>query len=197
MSISLPFHILPRIVAVHTAAADKERCSPVLMGVLVTLSGNVATLAATDGKLLIEETANCQTGEDSLSVILSADGAAQLAAWCKMLDKAGKAPAVAVEQKEKRVFFSCEGFGQVEIRCVEGTYPAYASALNQPRTGEGIKVAGINLDYMAAVAKCWRRKGSAAVRMDCAGRGMILSPLQLMSGMLSQRALIMPISLPE
>jgi hypothetical protein len=218
-SLTIPLSILDRIVAVHIAAADRERTSPVLMGVSIApyLSPDNAhgiTIAATDGKVLVEESyvlAGVSSSALASPLIISEMGSGILADWLKSIRKAmphaknrDLETMVSVDEKSVTVSILHSPVGATILGIVDGTFPPYAGALDlkcqADESGNLLRQArvGINADYMGRLEKLWGVKGKAitGIMMDFRSRGILVSPVNTnYSGV--RRGLIMPIILSD
>ncbi len=191
---------LARMVAVHRAAHDGDRCSAVLPSLSVVSNGKLLTICATDGKLLIEESFELTNhSEDAFAILLSPDTMKALAAWLKSAPKLNKAKVggwvVTITVEGRNVTLT--GWGSsMTCKTVEGTFPNYAQAFTFNESAPGqvprqCEKYGINLEYLAQLSQCWGIRGVVVHH----GRGLIFSPLN--PGTHKQRALIMPISIPN
>lgn len=225
-TLSLSLSAVERIVAVHTAAADRDRdrTSPVLNGVCIKAGKPVGTdgapcmaIVATDGKILVEETWTLDAGqfgiapkefptdeERSEEAIISAKSIDLLASWTKQIRKSlGKRPeatlTMLIENKQVTIGLVNSAIGDILLACVDGRFPNYEKALDsQSLSSNGPARIGFDCEYMARLAKLWGRKGMAGPAVVCEfGRGIVIRPLPGPPvGCQRQRALVMPISLP-
>jgi hypothetical protein len=215
-SLTIPLSILDRIVAVHTAAADHERTSPTLCGVLIAPYQSPdkvhgIAIAATDGKILFEESyilAGVSSSVLSSPVIVSEAGVSILAGWLKSIRKAMphaknrdlEAQFVA-DEKSIAVSIMHSPVGAAILGLVDGTYPNYGNCFANPcETGPQGLInrpyrIGVNAGYIGRLEKLWGNKSSNAIIMDFRYHGIVCYPLSNATG--NQRALIMPISLPD
>jgi hypothetical protein len=216
-SLTIPLSILDRIVAVHTAAADRDRTTPVLMGVSIAPyqspdNTHDITIAATDGKFLIEESyvlAGVSSSALASPIIISETGVGILSDWLKSIRKAMPnaknhdfEAMVSVDKKSITVSILHSPVGAAILGIVDGTFPAYAGALDirgqADESGNMLRPAriGINADYMGRLEKLWCVKGiTCGIVMDFRSRGVLVSPVNTnYSGV--RRGLIMPIILP-
>lgn len=207
MIISLSTDAAARIVAIHAAASDRERTSPILAGVclrtIATDEGRALVIVATDGKLLIEERWTLDAGhlEDG-EINLGPDAVAMLKAWLKMVDKSlGKRPSATIEMHWDGKVATFKGcglpVGDCPLRAMEGCFPRYDPALRPTDEPTKCDRLGFNLDYFARVAECWKEKRQDAVAVEMIHyRGTVLRRMRLPVGCQSMLALVMPISLP-
>jgi hypothetical protein len=214
--ITIPLSILDRIVAVHTAAAYHDGTSSPLSGALLAPyqspdKAHGITIAATDGKILVEESyvlAGVSSSALSSPVILSGEGVAILAGWLKSIRKAmphaknrDLEAQFVVDGKSIAVSIRHSPIGAAILGLVEGTYPSYGNCFANPcETGPQGLInrpyrIGIDAVYMGRLEKLWGTKSSRAVIMDFRHRGIVCYPLSNATG--NQRAVIMPISLPD
>ncbi len=198
-SVTTTLDTLQRIIAVHRAGADHDsRHGAVLSGVNVASNDHELIVTATSGTVLIEETFELSPGSGVFSFLLGSDSIKALAFWIKSAPKLkNKIHIVTMAQVDSRnVTF--EGWGsEFTVRTLEGTFPtsAVANAFMFTESGPGnvpraCEVYGVNLELYARIAHCW---DDCKVKVTH-GRGLTLTPMK--PGAHSQRALIMPISLP-
>jgi hypothetical protein len=214
--LTIPLSILDRIVAVHTAGADRDRTCSTLPGVLIAPyrspdNAHGITIAATDGKILVEESyvlAGVSSSALASQVILSESSVSILANWLKSIRKALPASktrdyeiAVSFDEKSVTVSLAHSPIGAAILGLVDGTYPSYGNCFANPcETGPQGLInrpyrVGINAEYMGRLEKLWGTKSSKSIIMDFRHRGIVCYPLSSATG--NQRALIMPISLPD
>jgi len=189
----IPLNILHRIVAVHSSAADKNRASPVMSGVVVSVKDGNISIAATNGHLLIEESYPIDE-PDREEVLLARDGVKMLKAWLKSVNVwAQKLPEITWDQTARVIRMTYEPVGQVSIATVEGTFPAYRKALEVDDNRTMKPRIGLDSEYLAAISDCWGEKGNIGLVMDFRSKGILVSPMCQLEGI--KRGLIMPITL--
>lgn len=208
MIISLSTDAAARIVAVHTAASDRDRSAPILCGVclrtIATENGNALVIVATDGKFLIEEQWTLDAGslEDG-EVNLGRAAVDMLKGWLKMVDKSlGKRTSATIEMQwdGKVATFKACGLpvGDCPLRAVEGYFPRYDAALRPTDEPTKVDRLGFNLEYFARVSDCWKEKRNEIVAVEIKHyRGTVVRKMKLPVGCQSMLALVMPISLPD
>lgn len=182
---------LERFLAVWTASADQDRSGAVLAGLSLSYDGAILTIAATDGKILVEETlATDNLHREVWSVIIANDAMKTLKAWVKSIPLSHR---VTIARGPKSIRLVCSG-AAIELRTVEGNFPQYKMALSLEGKANPVEYVGLNVEYMARLHKLWKGQGNA-MRCDMR-RGIICKPMRLSNFCLSQVALVMPISLP-
>ena len=224
-TLSISLSAVERIAAVHAAAADHGKSSPTLSGVCIKAGVPVGTdgqpcmsIVATDGKVLVEETWTLDAGrfgtapkefpteeERSEEAIISSASVDMLASWTKQIRKSlGKRPyatlTMLIEHGQVTIGLANSAIVEVKLACVEGRYCRYERALDSQSLAQaGPARIGFNCEYMARLAKLWHRKGMTGPNVVCEfSRGMILRPLAGPPvGCQRQRALVMPITLPN
>jgi hypothetical protein len=203
-TIPLPLSAVERIHAIWLAASDRDLSSPSLSGVLIKGSADCIAIAATDGKILVEEAWTLDAGTLEAEWILSAASALMLRDWCKAVRKSlGKRADATVqmicEQRQITVGMPGSPIGDIKLACVDATFPQYAKALDNPTLPEhGPARIGMNLQYLSALETLWKVKGQMGPCVTCEfHRGMIFRPLSGPPvGCQRQIALVMPITLP-
>jgi hypothetical protein len=175
-------------------------------------SAHGITIAATDGKILIDESyvlAGVSSSALASPIIISATGVGTLADWIKSIRKTMphaknrdfEAQFVA-DEKSIAVSIMHAPVGAAILGLVEGTFPAYAGALelkcqaDQNGNINSKARVGINAEYMGRLEKLWGVKGkTCGIVMDFRSRGVLVSPVNT-NYFGVRRGLIMPISLP-
>jgi hypothetical protein len=184
--------ILSRIPFVHLAA-DADRSSAILAGVMLTCTAGVLVIAATDGKLLIEECYELPASED-FNVILSEDGVKRLGQFLKAtVSKRSDAECVLSIDTPRAAAVNHPNGTTMILPLCEGTYPAYAGCMSHARNDTAPSRFALSSHYLALLEKAWATKGNSAIVMEWRGRGVICSPLSIRDGAISRRALVMPI----
>ncbi len=199
-SVTTSLDTLQRIIAVHRAGCDPDRSTAVLSGINVfyTVDGKL-TIAATDGKLLVEETFDLSANSHAFNIILPPDAIKAISGWIKSAPKLtghrkvqGHAVSISVEGR----IVTITGWGSsMTCKTLEGTYPAYQNAFTFKESAPGevprqCESYALNLAFMARLAACW---DDCTIKVQH-GRGLFISPLN--PGNAQRRALIMTISLP-
>jgi hypothetical protein len=203
--------IIPsRIYAIGKAAADKEKSSPILMGVYVEFfhqTGIVhCRIAATDGMFLVQEIIRC---DDTNPSDLHPDGLVFVLRNWQDLKAIGKydstlrGVSLSFEEAQTGRVKACTFnrhtsagiVASATIQLVEGAYPSFAGALIPKTLENKIERIGVNMHYLAALEELWAEKGRASVVLYPHGRGMLCRPM--CSDGNDRVALIMPIALPD
>lgn len=193
---TLTHSLLSRIPLVHLAA-DRDYSYPVLAGALLKSEGGKFLIAATDGKLLIEESYDMPTLGD-FSVVLSADGVAKLAGFLKLtVNKKCDVEFSFAINGHKAITISHASGAAVVLPLVEGTYPNFSGTFDKPATPQEhvpLRFCA-NGDYATVLRKVMGTKQSAALVYEWHHNHLQVTPLNPTYG--QQRAILMPISLPE
>lgn len=210
-TISLSYDAALRIAAIHGAASDGDRSSPILSGVCLrsvpistdVCNGHALIIVATDGKLLLEEQWTLDAGSlTDTEINMGTQAVEQLALWLKSVKATlSKRPSCTMEMSwdGRMATFRVPGLsiGECPLRATEGSFPHYDAALRPGGDPSAPPTLGYNLSYFAAVAKAWKQPKLDHVTVECKHyRGTVLRMLRLPIGCHSALALIMPISLP-
>ena len=214
-TISLPLSVLERFHPVWLAAHDEDRSSACLTGLAINPdainpdgSPSIA-IASTDGKVLVEEVWVAPIGNGSApletGLILSGDSILLLRDWCKSVRKTlgkGRSDAeiiMLIENRQVTASLKNCAIGDLKMATIDATYPKYKPVLERPVEISSPGRFGINGVYIGAVAKAWsasNKKGEMII--EWTGKGYVLRPLaRIPHGCVSQRALVMPITLPS
>jgi hypothetical protein len=207
-TLSIPLSAIERLPAIHAAAADTCRSSPILSCVClrpctIGTGEPCLAIAATDGKILVEERWILDAGSlADNEAKLGPDAVATLAGWCKLVRKSlskrqtDVTVEMLVEHGQVTVGWPGGTIGDVVLRQTEGTFPRFENALIISPAEHGPAHLGWDMTYMANISKLWSCKGSQGVACYFR-RGVIMKPLGILpAGCVSQVALVMPITLP-
>jgi hypothetical protein len=203
---SLPAYFLARIRAVGLAAADRDQSSAALSSVLLVIDNGRATLAATDGKILVEESLTVDTLSTPEPVRLLVRGwkLKELQAFLKPAlpkGKAGKSQEVRLDVETElqagpravKATLTLASGAALPLTLTDASFPGYSAAFDQSPSTTTSSVQGLNLEYMARLQDAWK----CVVRITI-GRGWVITPA-LRSGFEGEyrrRALVMPCILP-
>lgn len=199
-SVTLSLSIVERIVKVHECAADRADRQPVLGGVFLQFSSPELVIAATDGRLLIEEAWPVSLAPGT-SMIVAAASVGLLDGFCKSVrkqnGKKGHDPVVTLsietDSPTRRTISACALGSVVTLSLVEEKYPSYIGALT--RDSYATTTICLNSDYLSRLNKLWATKQNKGLMMAFK-RGVHVSPLTLADGAIRQRGLLMPILVP-
>lgn len=189
-SFIIPYSILTRVVAVHTAAAERKRLLPVLGGCLFRVEGGQLAIVATDGKILVEEVYPLPD-VPGMSIIFAASAIKPLAQFLKVPIKARRDAELILDNG--KVSVALHG-AVIPVNTVHGTFPPYdvfTPAHNNAKVTDYPSRVGIDTRYLARLDDLW----GEAVVLDLRYRGMVFTPLYQTGA--KRRALIMPVTLPS
>lgn len=190
-SITIPSHILQRMVAIHDAAAHDDPLYPIA-GLHLVVQSERIHLVATDGKILVKEVWGCDSPGNEERVTLSVEAINRLRPWVKELLRNS---VIVGELKEDALHLPEPGGSSLRLAFSPKTYPKYEYALPQePRNWP--LTTGVSLSYLSKLEKLWKvPKKDTNVSMIF-NRGFILRPILLHEGAFEQVALVMPLALP-
>ena len=193
---TIPHSILSRIPLVHLAA-DADRSTAILAGVLLKCTAGVLVIAATDGKLLIEECYDLPASED-FSVILSDDGVKRLGQFLKATanKRVDADCTLSIDTPTAATIAHPNGTAMILPLC-EGTYPNFSACWSGNVDAGGPSMFCTSGDYVATLAKAWGNKSSTALVYEWATRYLRAKPLNPNPMAKYQRAILMPISMPS
>jgi hypothetical protein len=191
----IPHSILSRIPLVHLAA-DADRSSAVLAGVMLTCTAGVLVIAATDGKLLIEECYELPASED-FNVILSEDGVRRLGQFLKATanKRIDTECMLSIDTPIAATIGHPNGTTMILPLC-EGTYPNFSMCWSGNVDAGGPSSFCTNGHYVATITKTWCDKRSGGLVYEWATRYLRVKPLNPNPSAKYQRAILMPIAMP-
>lgn len=133
--VTLPTKVADRLIRQSEFAADRDRTSPVLSGILLVVEAGRFTMAATDGKMLAEvvhrDPAIADPGVDggSRRVVVPHPAIAHVQRILNAIG--GDRIDIAFPAKLACFRVVCDGLAiDLTARTIDGSFPAYAQALN-------------------------------------------------------------------
>jgi DNA polymerase-3 subunit beta len=186
LRLELPVASLQTMIGKTAFAADRERSSAVLTGILLSGRGHEVAMAATDGKVLGEQVAKTtsELGDDGFQAILPAGTINHIS---RILSSGAKGDAT-IMLTGKVLFLRClvgeeDAKVQVELssRLIDGVYPPYRNAL--PMSG-GTPVIFQSEELASAVHRTalMTSTSSRAIVLELSPDGAQLSNLFVSSG---------------
>lgn len=186
---TLPVSIFSRVLAIHKAAADRERTSANLDSVHLCERNGKIVIEATDGKFLIRETFD-PDAHDGMDVCPGLDMMLGTEA-VKSLAPLTKSKAKALRMTPDGLLTVTDGAMTVQVKTTEGSYVSVENALKRTVAETMPASFGLSGDYLARFEKLW----GGGIRFDFDGSGFRVSPMNRLPW--EAVGILMPITLPK